>query len=92
MKNKKIRRHPNVEDKIYAVLSNKSSNRWQCIVKVSADAGLRYEDVIQVLNESGKFVLSYGRKQMPVIATRERYRKEEPFLRKLLDAFNNKIV
>lgn len=90
MREKKIKKHPNVEHKIYAVLSDKSSKRWQGVDKISEAIGVKSMDIFRVINESGKFVLSSNKQQQPVIATRERYRKEEPFLRKLLDVLKNK--
>lgn len=91
MKLKKRKTHPNIERKVYDLLSNTSSARWHDIDKIISLTGLKAGNVFRIVNESGKFVLSFDSKRRPVFATRERYSKEEPFLRRLIDALTDKI-
>lgn len=79
-----------MEGEIYRMLTN-SKNRWTATEHIASTIGLTYGEVNRILNNSDKFVSSTNRLQEQVIATRERFRKEEPIIRKIIGAFRYRI-
>jgi len=87
----RIKRHLNIENLILTVLEG-HKKRWYSLSEVARETGLQAAHIFRVINESNKFVSADDHMQLPIISSRERFRKEEPFLRKLIGAFKNRIL
>ena len=87
----RIKRHLNIENMILSVLQDQKK-RWYTLSEVAKETGLQAAHIFKVINVSNKFVSADDHMQLPIISSRERFRKEEPFLRKLIGAFKNRIL
>ena len=79
-----------IENRIYDAL-NDNEGLWHSVNEVASVTGITSNDIFKTINDSDKFVLSSNEEKQPIITTRKRFRKEEPFLRKLVGAFKNRI-
>jgi len=87
----RIKRHLNIENTILAVLDN-HKKRWYSLTEIARETGLQAAHIFRVINESNKIVSADDHMQLPIISSRERFRKEGPFIRKLIGAFKNRIL
>jgi len=78
----------NAEDLIHNALSD-NKKRWY---DLAVATGLQVTQILKTIKQSGRFVGAEDRMHMPVYTTRERFRKEEPFINKLIGAFKNRIL
>ena len=88
--NNVVENNTEIESKIYDAL-NDNESLWHSVNEVASVTGVTSNDIFKTINDSDKFVLSSNGEKQPIITTRKRFRKEEPFLRKLVGAFKNRI-
>ena len=81
----------NAEDLIHAALTD-TKQRWYDLDELAAATGLQITHILKTIRHSGRFVGAEDTMHMPVFTTRERFRKEEPFINKLIGAFKNRIL
>ena len=92
MKNKNSKYHPNVQTKIRSVIESHPDTLWQTLDQIIANTRLSVRNIYRVIRESDVFVITTNYNSEPVITTRQRYYKEQSFLKKVIGAFNNRIV
>jgi len=80
-----------LETAIYTFLESDENNRWYTVDKLAQVTGSTSSDIFKVINNSDLFVSSSNSEHEPIIATRDRFRKEEPFFTKLVGALKNRI-
>ncbi|MET1056231.1 MAG: hypothetical protein ABWY16_13060 [Pedobacter sp.] len=81
----------NAEDLIHTALSD-NKKRWYDLDELAVATGLQVTQILKTIKQSGRFVGAEDTMHMPVYTTRERFRKEEPFINKLIGAFKNRIL
>jgi hypothetical protein len=79
------------EDLIHAALSDKNQ-RWYDLDELAEATGLQITHILRTIRHSGRFVGAEDTMRMPVCTTRERFRKEEPFINKFIGAIRQRIL
>jgi len=81
----------NRELKIEKAIDSLPKSQWYKIEDIAVLSGLTIPIITSVINNSDDFVSSTDDQMQPVVTTRERFRKSEPFFRKVVGAFKNRI-
>ncbi|MES2376689.1 MAG: hypothetical protein V4553_08925 [Bacteroidota bacterium] len=79
------------EQKILDAIEGMSPTQWYKVEDIAQKSGLTNQQIYEVINSSDEFVSSTDDHMQPVVTTRDRFRKTEPFFRKIVGAFKNRI-
>jgi DNA-directed RNA polymerase specialized sigma subunit len=79
------------EKKITNAIESLPQMQWYKIEDIAQKSGLSIPEIYEVMNASDDFVSSTDDHMQPVVTTRDRFRKSEPFFRKIVGAFKNRI-
>lgn len=88
---KKIKRHVNIENLIAGALKD-NKQLWYSLSEIAAATGLQVAHIYRVVKTSGQFASAVDTNRMPLISSRERFKKEMPFLRKLIGGLKDRIL
>jgi hypothetical protein len=81
----------NNEQKILVAIESLPPAQWYRVEDIAQKSGLTNQQIYEVINSSDEFVSSTDDHMQPVVTTRDRFRKTEPFFRKIVGAFKNRI-
>lgn len=79
------------EIRIVKAIETLPKMQWYRIEDIAQESRLSIQDIFDVINKSDEFVSSTDDHMQPVVTTRDRFRKTEPFFRKIVGAFKNRI-
>ncbi|GAB2972398.1 hypothetical protein [Mucilaginibacter agri] len=82
---------PKNEKRILDAIESLPAAQWYKIEDIAQRSKLSNPEIYEVINSSDDFVSSTDDHMQPVVTTRDRFRKTEPFFRKIVGAFKNRI-